>query len=144
MEIRAALGDKKHRKVKTLPRRGYLFDLSVSDTEPGFKSAIVRSSFISGRKPGIALVTAGFALVLFLGFLVWRPGLASEKLPALGLLISYRTVPDCVEQILGALADLNAGFKPIRVFHHAGEILEHQCRAGLVRGNDDVFRISPA
>jgi len=76
MEIRAALGDESHSKVKTLPRRGYLFDLPVSDTEPGFKSATVRSSFISSRKSVIALVAAGFALVLILGYLVWRPGLS--------------------------------------------------------------------
>ncbi len=76
MEIRAALGDESHSKVKTLPRRGYLFDLPVSDTEPGFKSATVRSFFISGRKSAIALVAAGFALVLILVFLVWRPGLS--------------------------------------------------------------------
>ena len=75
MEIRAALGDESHSKVKTLPRRGYLFDLPVSDTEPGFKSATVRRFFISGRKPGIALVAAGIALVLILSFLAWRPGL---------------------------------------------------------------------
>jgi TolB-like protein/DNA-binding winged helix-turn-helix (wHTH) protein len=76
MEIRAALDDKHHTKIKTLPRRGYLFDLPVSDTEPGFNQAIVHSSFASGKKKGIALVVVGIALVLILGFLAWRPGLS--------------------------------------------------------------------
>ena len=38
MEIRAALSDDDHSKVKTLPRRGYLFDLPVADTAPGTHS----------------------------------------------------------------------------------------------------------
>ncbi len=87
MEIRAALGDESHTKVKTLPRRGYLFDLPVSDTAPGTQSAApgtqsaapgtqsaaVGSSFISGRKVVLALVATGFVLVMILSFLIWRP-----------------------------------------------------------------------
>jgi len=76
MEIRNALGDENHSKIKTLPRRGYLFDLPVSDTEPGFRLAATRNIFVRRRKSGIALVAAGFVLVLILGFLVWRPGLS--------------------------------------------------------------------
>jgi len=74
MEIRAALGDENHSKVKTLPRRGYLFDLPVSDTEPGFRSDTTFSAFINSRKSGFALVVAGLVTVLVIGFMIWRPG----------------------------------------------------------------------
>jgi len=65
MEIRAALDDEHRTKVKTLPRRGYLFDLPVSETEPHYKSATNHSSFISGGKLRITLVIAAIALGLF-------------------------------------------------------------------------------
>ncbi len=74
MEIRAALGDKSHSIVKTLPRRGYLFDLPVSDSKPGSNSAAAHGFIISGRKAAIALLSAAFALALITAYLVWQPG----------------------------------------------------------------------
>jgi len=104
MEIRAALDDEHRAKLKTLPRRGYLFDLAVSNTEPGLELAAVHNSFIRSRKSGIAMVVAGFALLLILGFLVWRPGLppspssqatavAPENGPAIGSAKSIAVLP---------------------------------------------------
>ena len=87
MEIRAALGDENHSKVKTLPRRGYLFDLPVSDTPPGFKPAKVLGSLIKNSKSGFALIVAGLALVLVIVFMVWRPGVSPTTASQLSIAV---------------------------------------------------------
>lgn len=73
MEIRAALGDEDHSKVKTLPRRGYIFNLPVSSTKPGSRPAAILGSGSSHKMPSVALAVAGLALALILGFLALRP-----------------------------------------------------------------------
>ena len=73
MEIRAALGDKGHSIVKTLPRRGYIFDQPLSETEPVSESIAFTRMLTNGRRSRLALIAAGFALVLILVFLAWRP-----------------------------------------------------------------------
>ena len=87
MEIRAGLGDENHSKVKTLPRRGYLFDLPVSDTPPGFKPAKVLGSLIKNSKSGFALIVAGLALVLVIVFMVWRPGVSPTTASQLSIAV---------------------------------------------------------
>ena len=73
MEIRAVLGDENHSKVKTLPRRGYIFALPVSTTERSSQLAATPGLVSSSRNRAVVLIVAVFALVLIVGLLVTGP-----------------------------------------------------------------------
>lgn len=77
MEIRAALGDSAQQVIKTVPRRGYLFDASVEEERPvtpGIRSA-TEGSRINGESRGrraVLWATAAVFAVLVAGVIVWR------------------------------------------------------------------------
>ena len=76
MEIRTALGDADHTKIKTLPRRGYLFDLAVTTDDAGIEAPSSVGA-AGSEKTGIALALAGIALALVLAIVVWLSDLVT-------------------------------------------------------------------
>jgi TolB-like protein/DNA-binding winged helix-turn-helix (wHTH) protein/Tfp pilus assembly protein PilF len=82
-ELRAALGDSAQKLIKTVPRRGYLFDATVSTAAPDKPVAerpppadevpaparVVRRPIALGAMVVVLLLVVGAA-----AFLLWRPG----------------------------------------------------------------------
>ena len=88
-DIRRALSDNERRLVRTLPRRGFLFDSDVavypSTSEPAKDAAISRMS--------TAAALAGLLVVAWLGWMYWT---ASNRVPSIAVLplVNMSAVPE--------------------------------------------------
>lgn len=85
-EIRAALDDRDRVKIKTIPRRGLLFQLPVSEAESNSNAATPSGGHwrLRGALLAVVLVVAAVALLVFRTAPDERPAVAAPETPASG------------------------------------------------------------
>jgi len=76
IEIRKALGDRSRKMIRTIPRRGYIFDVPVTKNEPATEAQpVLRDrTFFSNRQPSVWSMGAILLLTLAVVSTWWNDG----------------------------------------------------------------------
>jgi DNA-binding winged helix-turn-helix (wHTH) protein/tetratricopeptide (TPR) repeat protein len=74
IEIRKALGDRSRKMIRTMPKRGYIFDVPVTKNEPATEAqtALRNRTFFSNRRPSVWSMGAILLLTLAVVFTWWN------------------------------------------------------------------------
>jgi DNA-binding winged helix-turn-helix (wHTH) protein/Flp pilus assembly protein TadD len=80
IQIRKALGDSKKRMLRTIPRRGFIFDVPVTIHQPGEQLAPAGKyqSLLSNRRPSRWSAAAAVVLCLAIAISWWNPYSGSQ------------------------------------------------------------------
>jgi DNA-binding winged helix-turn-helix (wHTH) protein len=74
IEIRKALGDRSRKMIRTMPRRGYIFDVPVTKNEAASEAqpALRNRTFFSNRPPSVWSMAAILLLTLAVAITWWE------------------------------------------------------------------------
>ena len=84
IQIRKALGDHSREMIRTIPRRGFLFEMQVTVHKPGemMQEPVEDSSFVSNRRPSRWSVGAAIVLAMAIAATWWNTQRQEHEHPA--------------------------------------------------------------